>query len=120
MAEIKLVIPGALPGMNDIIDLAKKHWAKYADMKKTYTNMVHWLAKGKGELQRVEIHIAWYEPNLKRDPDNISAGEKFILDGLVAAGVIPNDGQKQIAGITHTYLLDRKNPRVEVTVKGVE
>lgn len=40
------------------------------------------------------------EETLKRDPSNIcSAAVKFIEDGLVEAGVIPNDGWNQILGI---------------------
>ena len=40
------------------------------------------------------------EETLKRDPSNIfAAAIKFIEDGLVEAGVIPNDGWAQVLGI---------------------
>lgn len=40
------------------------------------------------------------EETTKRDPSNIcSAAVKFIEDGLVEAGVIPNDGWEQVLGI---------------------
>lgn len=44
----------------------------------------------------VEFH--WIEINKKRDPDNFIFAKKFILDGMVKAGVIPKDGWNNIAG----------------------
>lgn len=63
-------------------------------MKDQYTCLVGWLATKLPEFNKVVIIITWYEPDERRDPDNIMAGQKFILDGLVAAGTIPNDSQK--------------------------
>ena len=114
-----LKIPGRLPGLNEIIDAAKSHFGEYASMKETYTNMVGWLAKKLPKYQRVNITITWYEPNEKRDPDNIMAGAKFILDGLVKAGTIPNDTRRYIKSITHIPELDRENPRVEVEIQEI-
>ena len=40
------------------------------------------------------------EANMKRDPSNVcSAAIKFVEDGLVKAGVMPNDGWKNVKGI---------------------
>ena len=44
------------------------------------------------------------------------AGQKFILDALVHAGVIPNDSQKYIVSIIHRFRVDKQNPRVEVKI----
>jgi Holliday junction resolvase RusA-like endonuclease len=111
-----LKIPGRLPGLNEIIDAAKSHFGEYASMKETYTNMVGWLAKKLPTYEKVALIITWYEPDQRRDPDNIMAGQKFILDGLVAAGVIQNDSQRYVRGITHRFRVDRINPRVEVEI----
>ena len=119
---MKLEIPGRLPGLNEIIAAAKSHYAKYSTEKKEYTEEVAWLAK-KAKLPRYEksyLVITWYEPNSRRDPDNVMAGQKFILDGLVQAGVIPDDSQKYILGIYHRFMVDRKNPRIEVEIRGVK
>lgn len=116
---MKFDIPGRLPGLNEMIDAAKKGKGKYqpyAEMKDTYTNMVAWLAKKLPTYNRINIVITWYEPNEKRDPDNVMAGQKFVLDGLVRAGTIPNDTKKYIESITHIPELDRQNPRVEVEI----
>jgi Holliday junction resolvase RusA-like endonuclease len=115
-----LKIPGRLPGLNEIIDAAKSHFGEYASMKETYTNMVGWLAKKLPTYEKVALIITWYEPDRRRDPDNIMAGQKFILDGMVQAGTIPNDSQKHIKGILHRFDVDKKNPRIEVEIADVE
>jgi Holliday junction resolvase RusA-like endonuclease len=120
---MKFEIPGRLPGFNEIIDAAKHGMYKYqpyAQMKETYTNMVAWLAKRLPKFEKVALIITWHEPNRHRDPDNIMAGQKFILDGLVVAGTIPNDNQRHIQGIIHRFAVDRKNPRIEVEIVDIE
>ncbi len=120
---MKFDIEGRLPGLNEIIDAAKQGKGKYQPysmMKQTYTNMVAWLAKKLPKYEQVNITITWYEPNEKRDPDNIMAGQKFILDGLVQAGVLPGDSQKYIQGITHRFKVDKLNPRVEVEILDIK
>jgi len=111
--------------MNEIIaaaKLRKRNYKEYAVMKDKNTEQVAWLAI-QSHIPRFEkayFIITWYEPDLRRDPDNIMAGQKFILDGLVAAGVLPGDSQKYILGIYHRFKVDRKNPRVEVEIVDVE
>ena len=117
---MKLEIPGRLPGLNEIIAAAKEHFGSYANMKDEYTASIAWLAKKLPSYEKVALVITWYEPDHRRDPDNIMAGQKFILDGLVAAGTIPNDSQKHIKGIVHRFRVDRKDPRVEVEIIDTE
>ena len=116
-------IPGRLPSLNDIIEAAKKGRGKYqpyAIMKEQYTSDIGWLAKKLPAYERVDIIITWYEPDRRRDPDNISGGgTKFILDGLVAGGAIKNDSQRYVNSISHRFEVDRENPRVEIEIIGV-
>ena len=118
----KLVIPGELPGLNEIIEYSKEHWAKYAGEKHNRTEEIAYLAKSqiKGKYQKVDLAFTWFCKNKKRDKDNIIAGQKFVLDGLVAAGVIEKDGWEQIGNISHFFSIDKENPRVEVIIKEVE
>jgi Holliday junction resolvase RusA-like endonuclease len=113
---MKLIIPGRLPGLNDMTDAARRNRYESAKMKKKYTELTAWYARRARlpRFDRVDLVITWYEPNQKRDKDNIMAGQKFILDGLVQAGVLSNDGWKQIGDVTHRFKVDAKNPRVEV------
>lgn len=113
---MKFEIPGRLPGLNEIIAAAKSHFGAYAKMKYENTTAIAWQAKKLPAYQRADITITWYEPNRRRDPDNVSGGQKFILDGLVVAGVIKNDSQRYINSIKHMWGVDRENPRVEVEI----
>lgn len=62
----------------------------------------------------------WYEPNRKRDKDNIAAvGRKIIQDALVEAGVIRNDGWNDIRGFSDEFYVDKNEPRIEVEIEEV-
>lgn len=117
---IKLVIPGTLPTMNEIVEASKQHWSKYSKMKHTYTDLVAWHAKHLPVLGKVDVTITWFCENRRMDKDNIMAGQKFIFDGLVAVGRLENDGWKQIGDITHRFRVDKHNARVEVELREVE
>lgn len=118
MEGTTIVIPGELPDLNTIINESKKHWASYSTMKKENTEMVAWLAKGKGKFKKIDLEITWYCKDKRKDKDNIMAGGlKMILDGLVVAGVIKNDGWSEIGSINNHFEVDKDNPRVEVVLK---
>jgi Holliday junction resolvase RusA-like endonuclease len=120
---VVIEIPGRLPGTNEIIDAAKKGRGKYQPysiMKSEWTHTIAWLAKKLPAYNRVDITITWYEPDRRRDPDNITGGTKFILDSLVVAGVIKDDSQRYINSIKHLWGVDRENPRVEVQIEEAE
>ena len=42
MIENKIIIPGKMPGFNDIIKAAKSHYHQYNNMKRENTNLVAW------------------------------------------------------------------------------
>lgn len=96
----KLFIPERFPGLNELVGENRKHWSKGAAMKSQYTMITKVAAKKhlKPVQNPINIGWKWYEPNNLRDPDNITSAKKFILDGLVAAGIIPDDNQKWVKG----------------------
>ena len=64
------------------------------------------------------LHFSWYEPNRKRDLDNISSfGRKVIQDALVDCGVLKNDGWKYVKGFIDEFYVDREHPRIEVEIE---
>lgn len=99
-----LHVPGRLPDFNELVGAAKGYGGKgfgYAKLKRQWTDTIALLAKAAKipHLERVSIEFRWQEANRRRDPDNVAAGgRKLILDGLVVAGVLENDGWGQIAG----------------------
>lgn len=117
MKQVTLIIPGELPDINQIIAASKSHHMKYSSMKKEYTDLVTWIARGKGKFKRIDLDITWHCKNRRKDKDNICGGGiKFILDGLVASGMIKNDGWNEVNDFTHRFRVDKLNPRIEVAI----
>jgi len=104
-------VPGPLPGMNEIIKAAKagRRGIVYSNMKAEWTGHVEMHARSARvpPCVRVRLDLLWVEAKKKnganRDPDNIEAGAKFVWDGLVDAGVIPNDKAENNAGSSHHH-----------------
>ena len=119
---MRLIISGRLPDLNETIDVCRRDKYMAAREKKRCTEMVAWIARAANikRMSRVDLIVTWYEETRKRDPDNIHAGIKFILDGLVLAGVIKNDTQRYVGDVTHRVRLDRDNPRIEVEILEAE
>ena len=120
--KYRITIPGELPSMNEIVDASKLHYMEYSNMKKENTNLVAWIAKaGIGKhLKKIDLNITWYCKDRRKDKDNISGGgTKMILDGLVMGGIITGDGWRYIGNITHSFNIDKLNPRIVVTIKEV-
>jgi hypothetical protein len=114
-----LVVEYRFPSLNETVAAAKKHWSVYSKEKELMTQLVCVAAMRQGiqSVERAKIGFTWYEKDRRRDPDNISgAGKKPILDGLVRAGVLPNDGWSVIEGLSDLFSVDRSYPRVEVTI----
>ena len=112
-----------LPDFNTIVNTSKTHWSKYSSPKKGYDAIVSAYARQKlkpVENYPVDIHCHWVVPNRRKDPDGISAGAKFILDGLVKAGILRNDGFSEVCKITHEFSVDRRNPKIIVTILEVD
>lgn len=119
----KLIIPGRLPGLNEIIQSSRTHWA-VANRQKQEAQDTVILAIRQAKIKSVgfaEIAITCYEPNKRRDADSVQAGtNKIILDSLQKAGIIEGDGQKYIKLITPCLEVDREKPRIEVEISEVE
>ena len=90
----------------------KKNWTaavKYHALKACYKIPMP-------TFRQIFVTLTWYEPDRRRDPDNIAAAIKFVLDGMVNVGLIPNDGWKNIAGIEHRFAVDKNSPGVRVNI----
>lgn len=117
---IKLVIKGSLTDLNTYINAERGNRFVAAKIKKEETDLVYWECKKQKLYQVAEypvnISFVWYCKNEKKDPDNISFTKKYILDGLVKAEVLQNDGFKQINSFTDSFEVDSENPRIEVFI----
>lgn len=116
-----LWIPGPLPGLNELLAAAKSGRGRgnaYARLKADWTQSVWAHAKAahlKPMTTPVRISFLWVEKDRRRDPDNVAGGgRKLILDGLVKAGVLKDDGAAEIRSWTDTFTVDKANPGVRV------
>ena len=105
--------------MNDIV---RKNYYVYSAMKKQWSRTIGQciiLAKLQ-PMQRAAVSFTWMERNTRRDPDNIIAGgQKLVLDCLVTAGILPDDGWDEIAALVHGFNVDASNPGVWVMLDEV-
>jgi len=119
----KLVIPGRLPGLNEYVDAERANAGRYiaAQMKKkTQDEIISHIKqqlRNVAFLRMVDITYIWTEPNRKRDKDNVAFAKKFIQDALVEAGILPNDGWKNIGGFRDEFDVNPQNPNVTVIIE---
>jgi Holliday junction resolvase RusA-like endonuclease len=117
---MKLIIPCELTDLNTYINQERTNRYAAADTKKTMTQLCTLYAKKLQPItNKIILKITWYCKNQKKDPDNISFAKKFILDGLVKAGVLQNDGWNQIQAFEDVFEVDKDKPRVEIELKEV-
>lgn len=118
-----LTITGRLPGLNDIIDANRSSKYQASNQKKDVEGMICWYIreqlKGVKIDKPVKLTHYWYEATKRRDKDNIVAAKKFIWDSLVRAGILKNDGWKEIEDFKDYVLVDEVNPRVVVEIEEV-
>lgn len=119
-----LMVKGKLNNMNDYIRALNTNRYKGADMKKdNESRVMQAIYEQFGRLRitrKVRMHYRWYEPDKRRDLDNVSAfGRKCIQDALVDTKVLQDDGWKNIVGFTDEFYVDKKNPRIEVDIEEV-
>ena len=124
MESKKLIIYGRLPGLNEYIDAERQHRQKAAKLKREAESLVLWSAKaclrGWRASGPVVMRYTWYEPDRRRDKDNVSGyGRKVIQDALVKGGYLRNDGWADIAGFADAFALDKKRPRIEVEIEEI-
>lgn len=118
---MKLVIFGILPNLNDYITAERQHRQKGAALKRQAEQVVILAARrqlrGFCYKRPVVMDYTWYEPNRRRDKDNVSSfGRKVIQDGLVRVGILKNDGWADIDHFTDRFDVDKKTPRIEVEI----
>lgn len=110
-------IYGSLSGLNEYTLANRKNRYVGAELKWENELIVFYATKDKTPIKgRVNVSIAWYEKDNKRDADNVIFAKKFILDSLVAQGILQGDGRKYISSFRDEVYTDKLEPRIEVTI----
>jgi hypothetical protein len=114
---MKFVIKGELVDLNTYIQKERGNRFAAAKIKEEETRRIYWECKAQ-KLGYIGVPVfvscSWYCKNKRKDRDNVAFSKKFILDGLVKAGVLENDGWDNIIGFQDAFFVDRENPRIEV------
>lgn len=121
---MKFVIYGRLDSLNDYVLACRSMRYAGAAMKKRNEKKINQAIIQALETKQIKrvckypctLKIAWYEPNKRRDIDNIVFATKFILDALVSEGILDNDNQKHVSVLEHSINIDNLNPRIEVEI----
>lgn len=120
----KFTIHDRLPGINEYT--AQQRANKYGGnlMKRHAQKAIEWeirASKLKPIKSPVMILYTFYEPNKRRDKDNIAGfAHKVIQDALVACGIIKDDAWDYIVGYEDHFGIDKKHPHIDVELRWSE
>lgn len=108
-------VPGRFPSLNEFYRMQPYQQNR---VKTECDEAVKLAAKAARirQVQRARFHFKWYEPNRRRDLDNVAFAKKFIFDGLVKAGVLIDDGPRYVPWFSDEFACDRENPRIRVEI----
>lgn len=114
------VIRGRLPSLNQYINAERTNRYAAAKMKSDLQKLIG------AEIRRsnlkqvkppVKLIYRFYEPNRRRDKDNVAAvAHKFVQDSLVQCGILENDGWDYVEGFSDEFYVDKLSPRIEVFI----
>ena len=100
------------PSLNETINSARKSKYGSADLKRKWNKLISDNSanlKPYSPERKVWFHFTWILKSKMRDFDNVSSGIKYILDGLVIAGIIKDDSQKYVGNrLIHEFVIDRE------------
>ncbi len=110
--------------LNEYILAERSSKINGAKIKKQQTNSVYYLTRSQkfklDHKYKYDIIFTWYKPDNRKDHDNICFAKKFILDGIVKAGVLPNDTPKYIRNFQDKFIQDKTRPYVSCQVEFIE
>lgn len=123
--DYKFTIPGRLSGMNELIAYNRTNVYKGSKLKKDSQQLVMYEINHQLHGIHIEnpviMHYHFWEPNSKRDIDNVASfAMKVIHDALVKCRVLDNDGWKNIRGFECEFDVDQKHPRIDVVIEEME
>jgi len=119
---------GELPTLNEMISDNKVRYSRsgkkiqtaYGKKKNEFTQDIAMQAKHVQKLKPIDVQVDcyfhWVCKDKRKDKDNTSVSGKYIFDGLVKAGILPNDGWNYIGSILHTFSIDKNSPCVTLTM----
>ena len=113
---ITVDLPFRLPGANEYTNACRRNRFAGGKVKADYTQAVALYFRGLPPVTGpVKVRFTWHERTRRRDKDNVAFGKKFVLDGMQAAGFLPNDNNRWVVGFEDCFAYDgRDGVTVEV------
>lgn len=93
------------------------------DLKSKWKEFIKWFVEAEGysnlRISRCDMTFyVYYGTNRRHDDDN--ANPKFILDGIVAGGMLVDDDSKHLECLSIRCGVDTERPRTEIEIKVYE
>lgn len=111
----KVTLPGVPPSLNRWTNL---HWTVKCETKKDWEYLIRYTVNKIAPFKKPIVRIIYYfNTNRRRDKDNYTP--KFIMDGLVKAGVIKDDNINAV-DLDWDIRIDKNGNRTEVFIKEAE
>lgn len=110
------------PGMELLNANERVHWAVRARRTRVLREWAHWEARRQrlGHYEtigvRVSVRPGVRTPTARFDPPNWAPTSKAVIDGLVDAGVVPDDGAPHVWAVTFGAGERTKLARVSVSL----
>ena len=121
----RVTVWGRFPSLNEFITANRRNIHCANNMKhQAERAIIACLRAQLGKLKirhKVYIKYEFYEPNKKRDLDNISGYfHKVFQDALVTCGILHNDNWQWVGGYKDNFYIDARKPRIEITIYEVD
>lgn len=114
-----IVLRTEMPTLNQYIDACRRNRYSAASLKRKVEQglCLEFMKARVGKFdQSLDLGYVWYCRNMKTDKSNIAFCAKFVEDAMVKVGIIPNDGWKHIGSFSHDFMVDKADPRLELTI----
>jgi hypothetical protein len=121
MASLTVVIPGHPDNDNQ---RRKWHWSERSgrdtDWKAAARSVASNALPAGAPWDFVDIEVVFVKPTrAARDPDNVVGAAKPLIDGLVLAGLLPDDSDRHVRKVCGSTLYEKGVREVRVTVTQV-
>lgn len=111
-----------LCSLNDLLSAYARHPQAGARLKRDMQNIcaieISRQLRGIRFKRPIKLHYRVIEADERRDWSNVlSVIMKVFEDALQQTGKIRNDNQKCVVGFSQDFSVDRKDPRIEITIE---
>ena len=124
--KARFVIEGRLPSLNEYVRVCRGNKFAANQHKAEVEEFIGWYVRKELNprlvfTKPVHVTFTWYEPDYRRDSDNVAFAKKYILDALQTLGHLKGDGRRHVVGFLDVFPPpDKDFPRIEVVIEEVE